>query len=93
MATATKTQTPQTAVQDAAVQAQELAERFVETSKKAAAEYLTLTEKAAQSVVGLQREVAAKSDVEWVASLIDAQAELTGEVTKVLVSSGRELLK
>jgi hypothetical protein len=91
MATATKTQTA--AIEDATAQAQEIAERFVETSKKAAAEYLTLTEKAAESVVGLQRQVAEQTDVEWVSSIIEAQARFTGEVTKVLVASGRELLK
>jgi hypothetical protein len=90
MATAAKTQT---AVSDATVQAQELNERLIEASKKAAAEYLNLTEKAAQSVVSFQRQVAAQTDVEWVASIIDAQAQFTGDVSKVLVSSGRELLK
>jgi hypothetical protein len=90
MATATKTQTAAT---DATAQVQELSERLVETSKKAAAEYLNLTEKAAQSVVDFQRQVAAQTDVEWVASIIDAQAQFTGDVSKVLVSSGRELLK
>ena len=91
MATATKTQAE--TIQDATTQAQELAERFVETSKKAAAEYLTLTEKAAQSVVGIQRQVAAQTEVEWVAQIIEAQAKFTGDVTKVLVTNGRELLK
>ncbi len=92
MATATATKT-QTAVQDATTQAQELTERWVETSKKAAGEYLTLTEKTAQSVVDFQRQVAAQTDVEWVATVIDAQAKLTGDVTKVLVSTSRDLLK
>jgi hypothetical protein len=92
MATATAPKT-QTAVQDATAQAQELTERWVETSKKAAGEYLTLTEKTAQSVVDFQRQVAQQTDVEWVATVIDAQAKLTGDVTKVLVSTGRDLLK
>ena len=90
MATAAKTQT---AVSDATAQAQELNERLIEASKKAAAEYLNLTEKAAQSVVSFQRQVAAQTDVEWVASIIDAEAQFTVDVSKVLVSSGRELLK
>ena len=90
MATATKTQTT---VQDATAQAQELTERFVETSKKAAGEYLTLTEKTAQSVVAFQRQVAEQTDVEWLASILEAQAKFTGDVTKVLVSTSRELLK
>ena len=90
MATAPKTQTT---VEDATAQVQEITERVFEASKKAATEYLNLTEKAAQSVVGFQRQVAAQTDVEWVASLIDAQAQFTGEVSKVVVSTGRELLK
>jgi hypothetical protein len=90
MATATKTQT---AVQDATAQAQELTERWIETSKKAAGEYLTLTEKTAQSVVDFQRQVAEQTDVEWVAAVIEAQAKFTADVTKVVVSSTRDLLK
>jgi hypothetical protein len=90
MATATKTHT---AVQDATAQAQELTERWIETSKKAAGEYLTLTEKTAQSVVDFQRQVAEQTDIEWLSTVIGAQAKLTGDVTKVVVSTGRDLLK
>ncbi len=90
MATATK---PETTVQDATAQVQELGERFLTTTKKAAAEYLTLTEKATQSVVGVQRQVAAQADVEWIASLLNAQAQFTADVSKVVVTTGRDLLK
>jgi hypothetical protein len=90
MPTTPKAQSP---VQDATAQVQEFNESIVEASKKAAAEYLNLTEKAAESVVGFQRQLAAQTDIEWVSSLLDAQAQFTGDVTKVLVSSGRELLK
>jgi DNA-binding ferritin-like protein len=90
MATTTKTQTT---VQDATVQAQDIAERLLDASKKAAGEYLNVTEKATQSLVTVQRQVAAQTDVEWVASLITANAQLTGDISKVVVSTGRELLK
>ena len=90
MATATKTQT---AVQDATAQVQEITDRLVEASKKVANEYLNLTEKTAQSIVGLQRQVAEQTDVEWVAAVIDAQAKFNADVTKVVVSSSRDLLK
>jgi MinD superfamily P-loop ATPase len=90
MATATKTQT---AVQDTTAQVQEITERLVEASKKVANEYLNLTEKTAQSIVGLQRQVAEQTDVEWVAAVIDAQAKFHADVTKVVVQNGRELLK
>ena len=87
---ATATKTP---VQDATAQTQELAERWVATSKKAANEYLTLTEDAAKSVAGIQRQVAEQTDVEWLSSILEAQAKFTGDVTKVIVSTSRELLK
>jgi len=90
MATATNTEST---VHDATAQAQELTERFVETSKKAAGEYLTLTEQAAQSIVEFQRQLAAQTDIKWVSTIIDAQATLTEDVTKVVVSTGRDLLK
>jgi hypothetical protein len=78
---------------DVTGQPQELAERLVDASKKAAAEYLTLTEKAAESFVDIERQIAAQTDVEWVASLIDAHAQFTADVSRVLVSAGRELVK
>jgi hypothetical protein len=90
MATATSTQT---AVQDATAQVQEIGERLVEASKEVANEYLNLTEKTAQSIIAVQRQVAEQTDVEWVAAVIDAQAKFTADVTKVLVQNGRELLK
>ena len=90
MATATKTQT---AVQDATAQVQEISERLVDASKKVANEYLNLTEKTAQSIIAVQRQVAEQTDVEWVAAVIDAQAKFNADVTNVLVQNGRELLK
>jgi hypothetical protein len=95
MATATKTQTTaqDATAQDATVQVQEITERLVEASKQVANEYLDLTEKTAQSIVALQRQVAEQTDVEWVAAVIDAQAKFNADVTKLLVQNGRELLK
>jgi hypothetical protein len=90
MATTTQTKT---AVQDATAQVQEINERLVDASKKVANEYLNLTEKTAQSIVGVQRQVAEQTDVEWVAAVIEAQAKFTADVTKVVVSSTRDLLK
>jgi hypothetical protein len=39
------------------------------------------------------QDATAQTDIAWVASIATAQARFTGDVTKVLVSSGRELLK
>jgi hypothetical protein len=84
---------PETAFQDATVQIQELSEPFIGASKQVAAEYLKVTEKAAKSVVELQRQVASQTDIDWVASIANAQARFTNDVSKVLISSGRELIK
>jgi predicted YcjX-like family ATPase len=90
MATATKTDT---LIQDATAQVQALGESLIDASKTVAAEYLNVTETTAQSVVALQRQVAEQTDVEWIASIAGAQADFTADLSKVLISSGRELLK
>jgi hypothetical protein len=90
MATATK---PETVLHDATAQVQALGEQLVDASKKVAGEYLNTSEQAAQSVVGVQRQLAAQTGVEWVASIADAQARFTEDVSKALIASGRELLK
>jgi hypothetical protein len=40
-----------------------------------------------------QEQVAKQTDVEWVSTIVDAQARFTRELTKLYVSAGRELLK
>jgi hypothetical protein len=84
---------PETAIQDATVRVQDLSEPFIGASKQVAGEYLNATEKAAKSVVELQRQVAAQTDIDWVASIANAQARFTADISKVLISSGRELVK
>jgi hypothetical protein len=80
-------------IHDTTAQLQELGERVVEASKKVATQYLDATERTTQSLVSLQRQVAQQTDVEWIASIADAQARFTADVSKILISSGRELLK
>jgi hypothetical protein len=84
---------PETAIQDTTTQIQELSEPFIGASKQVAAEYLNATETAAKSVVELQRQIAAQTDIDWVTSIANAQARFTADVSKVLISSGRELIK
>jgi hypothetical protein len=68
-------------------------ERVIDAGKKAGGAYLDAYEKAAQSLVDYQEQVAKQTDVEWVSTIVDAQAKFTRELTKVYVSTGRQLLQ
>ncbi len=87
------TTSPENAIQDATVQIQELSEPFIGASKQVAGEYLSATGKAAKSVVEFQRQVAVQTDIDWVASIVNAQARFAADLSDVLISSGRELIK
>jgi hypothetical protein len=71
----------------------ELNERILEGARKAGGAYLDAYEKALESIADYQERVAKQSDVEWVSTIVDAQARFTRELTKLYVSTGRELLK
>jgi hypothetical protein len=88
MATATKTQTEETTER-----IRDLNERILDAGKKAGNAYLDAYEKTLQSIADYQETAAKQSDVEWISTVVDAQARFTRELTKVYVSTGRELLK
>ena len=90
MATATQNQT---AVNETTERIRELNEQIIGAAKKAGGAYLDAYEKALKSIADYQEQVAKQSDVEWVSTIVDAQARFTRELTKVYVSTGRELLK
>ena len=71
----------------------ETTERILTAGKKAGGAYLDAYEKALQSIADYQEQVAKQTDVEWVSTIVDAQARFTRELTKLYVSTGRELLK
>jgi hypothetical protein len=71
----------------------DLNERILDAGKKAGGAYLDAYEKALESIVDYQEKVAKQTDVEWISTIVDAQARFTRELTKLYVSSGRELLK
>ena len=68
-------------------------ERVIDAGKKAGGAYLDAYERAAQSLVDYQEQVAKQTDVEWVSTIVEAQARFTRELTRLYVSTGRELLK
>jgi hypothetical protein len=71
----------------------DLNEQIVEASKKAGGAYLDAYETALKSIADYQEGVAKQTDVEWVSTVVDAQARFTRELTKLYVNTGRELLK
>jgi hypothetical protein len=87
MATDTKTQTEATTER-----IRDLNERILDAGKKAGNAYLDAYEKTLQSIADYQETTAKQTDVEWISTVVDAQARFTRELTKVYVSTGRELL-
>ena len=81
------------AVEETVERIRELNEHVLEAGKKAGGAYLSAYEKALQSIADYQEQVAKQTDVEWVSTIVDAQARFTRELTKLYVSTGRELLK
>ena len=71
----------------------ELNERIIDAGRKAGGAYLDAYEKALESIADYQERVAKQSDVEWISTVVDAQARFTRELTKLYVSTGRDLLK
>jgi hypothetical protein len=90
MATATATKNTNEATTE---RIRDLNERILEASRKAGGAYLDAYEKTLESIADYQERVAKQSDVEWVSTVVDAQARFTRELTKLYVSTGRELLK
>jgi hypothetical protein len=84
---------PTEAVEETVERIRELNERILDAGKKAGGAYLDAYEKALQSIADYQEQIAQQTDVEWISTIVDAQARFTRELTKVYVSTGRDLLK
>jgi hypothetical protein len=86
--------TPNTeAVEETVERIRELNERILDAGKKTGGAYLDAYEKALQSIADYQEQIAQQTDIEWISTIVDAQARFTRELTKVFVSTGRDLLK
>jgi hypothetical protein len=71
----------------------DLNERILDAGKEAGNAYLDAYEKTLKSIADYQETAAKQSDVEWVSTIVDAQARFTRDLTELYVSTGRELLK
>jgi hypothetical protein len=87
-ATTTKNQTEATSER-----IRDLNERILESSNKAGTAYLDAYEKALKSIADYQESVAKQTDVDWISTVVNAQARFTRELTSLYVNTGRELLK
>ena len=96
---ATKTQSKRNAdttnenVDAAAERVRELNERIIESSKKAGNVYLDMYEKTLHSIADYQEKVGKQSDVEWLGTIANAQADFTRQLADAYTSSARSMLK
>ena len=96
---ATKTQSRRNAettnenVEAAAERIRELNERIIESGKKAGNVYLDMYEKTLHSIADYQEKVGKQSDVDWINTIANAQANFTRELADAYTSSARSLLK
>ena len=97
MATQTETKRkPNTAADNAEAAAdrvREVNERIIESSKKAGNVYLDLYEKTLNSIADYQDKVGEQSQVEWVTTIANAQANFTRELATAYTSAARSVLK
>ena len=89
---ATKTNTTVPDFAAATERAREANERLLAAGRKISTAYLEGVESYISGLAQLERKVAEQSQVDAVASLIGAHADLTEEITKVSVSAARELM-
>jgi hypothetical protein len=77
----------------AADELRDLNGRVLDAGKKAGHAYLDAYEKMFSLVAEYQQKLAEQSEVEWVSTVVGAQAKFTREVAELQASTGRELLK
>jgi hypothetical protein len=80
-------------VEAAFEQVKELNEQFLATARKAGNLYLDSYEKAVDRAVDLELKLAGLSHQEWLKSVMEAQADITREITSSYATAARGLLK
>jgi transposase len=71
----------------------DLNERIIEAGRKAGNAYLDGYEKTLRSIADYEERMADSSQVEWLSTLLNAQADFTREIAKAATASAREFLK
>ena len=92
MDTSTETNTRVPDFEAAAERARGANEQLAEVGRKVTTAYLDGVEKYVAGVAQFERKFGAQTQVDSVASLLGAHADLTEEITRVSVSAARELI-
>jgi predicted ribonuclease toxin of YeeF-YezG toxin-antitoxin module len=71
----------------------ELNERIIEASRQGGELYLDVYERTLKSIADLEERVAGASQIEWITTVANAQANFTRELAEAYARAGRELLK
>jgi hypothetical protein len=90
--TSNKTHTSVPDFEAATERARETNERMLETGRKVSGAYLDGVENYISGLAQFERKVGQQSQVDSVASLLSAHAQLTEDVVKANVSAARELI-
>jgi hypothetical protein len=80
-------------VEAAADRIRDLNERIIESSKKAGNTYLDIYEKTLNSIADYQEKAGEQSQVDWVSTIANAQADFTRNLADAYTSAARTLLK
>jgi hypothetical protein len=77
----------------AAERIRDLNGRILESSRKAGNVYVDIYEKTLNSVADYQEKVGEQSQVDWVTTMANAQADFTRQLTRAYTSAARSVLK
>jgi hypothetical protein len=79
--------------EDAAERIRDLNERILESGKKAGNTYLDIYEKTLSSIADYQEKVGEQSQVDWVTTMANAQADFTRQLASAYSGAARNMLK
>ena len=80
-------------VDETADRIRDLNERILESSKKAGNVYLDIYEKTLGSIADYQEKVGEQSQVDWVTTMANAQADFTRQLASAYTGAARSMLK
>jgi hypothetical protein len=80
-------------VDDAAERIRDLNERILQSSRKAGNTYVDIYEKTLNSIADYQEKIGEQSQVDWVTTMANAQADFTRQLTNAYTSAARSVLK
>jgi DNA-binding ferritin-like protein len=92
MATQTKT-SPESRYDETADRIRDLNERVIDAGRKAGSTYLDAYEKSLKSLAEYEEKLAEATPVEWLSTVLNAQADFVRDVTRATAQTAREYIK